>query len=271
MTPKSERFQALVDLMAALRAPDGCPWDREQTLESLKAYLIEEAYETLDVMDEESGDKHKEELGDLLFQIIFQAQIRNELGDFDIYDVADAIVEKMTRRHPHVFGDGPKAESAEAAYGQWERIKQAERRASHKKKASVLQGVPKHLPALLKALRITDKASRVGFDWEKTDDVLHKVDEELKELHDAIEGQDPRQIEDELGDLLFTLVNVARFLDINPEEALQKSTQKFSNRFMAMEEKLAQSGHKIEERPMAELNTLWEAVKGNSPRNEDKS
>lgn len=254
-------FDDLVDLMARLRAPDGCPWDREQSLESLKAYLIEEAYEVLEVMDHEHAPKHKEELGDLLFQIVFQAQIAAERGDFDVRDVVAGIVEKMVRRHPHVFEEGERAASAEDAYNRWERIKQEERRAKAPQRASVLQGVPRHLPALLKALRITDKAARVGFDWQGPDGVMDKLAEELGELKEALAGGDAAAIDHELGDTLFTLVNLSRFLEINPEESLRRATDRFSRRFMAMEARLTEEGQRVEDTEMARLDALWEAVK----------
>lgn len=260
MEVKGHTFEDLMALMARLRAPDGCPWDREQTLESLKAYLVEETYEVLDVMDASHAPKHKEELGDLLFQIVFQAQIAAERGDFDARDVVAGIVEKMIRRHPHVFGEGDRASSAEDAYMRWERIKQAEKR-EREDRVSVLDGVPRALPALLKAQRITDKAARVGFDWSRSEDVVVKLEEELDELREAMAGTSRDAIEHEMGDVLFTLVNLSRFLDLNPEEALRKSTARFTRRFQGIEEQLRQEGRKVEECDPATLEALWQAEK----------
>lgn len=253
-------FDALVELMARLRAPDGCPWDREQTLESLKIYLIEEAYEVLDVMDGKDPAKHKEELGDLLLQIVFQAQIASENNDFNASDVVAGIVEKMIRRHPHVFGEGQKTRSADEAYGQWERIKQAEKR-QKSSTSSVLDGVPRHLPALLLATRVTDKASRVGFDWQDRSGVLDKLQEEMDELKEALASGDKNAVDHELGDVLLTLVNLGRFVDTNPEEALRRATGRFRSRFMTMEQLLAAEGKRVEDTPTLELDPYWEAAK----------
>lgn len=269
MSVRRAQLEELVEVMAKLRAPDGCPWDRAQDYGTLKAYLIEEAYEVLEVMDITTPDAHREELGDLLLQIVFQAQIAKERGDFDIQEVIGAITDKMLRRHPHVFTDGPRASSPEEAYGQWERIKQEERRETAKGKskeqASVLMGVPNHLPALLRALRVTDKASRVGFDWGDKSGVMDKLNEELAELSEAEALEDPAArkaaVQHEFGDVLFTMVNLARFLDLNPEEALRESTQRFMERFQSMERALEAEGRIIEDTNPETLDALWEAAK----------
>ena len=260
MNTPHRSFEALVELMARLRAPDGCPWDREQTLETLKLYLIEEAYEVLDVMDGQHPAKHREELGDLLLQVVFQAQIASENNDFNAGDVVEGIVEKMIRRHPHVFGDGEKASSADVAYGQWERIKQAEKR-QKSQNSSVLDGVPRHLPALLLATRVTDKASRVGFDWKDRGGVMDKLQEEIGELNAALASGDKSAIDHELGDVLLTLVNLGRFVEVNPEEALRRATHRFRNRFMTMERLLGEEGRRVEDTPTDDLDPYWERAK----------
>src|SRR3954466_6346166 len=214
-------FDDLVQLMTRLRGPDGCPWDRKQTLPSLKPFIIEESYEVVDAIDRDDRLDLCEELGDFLLQAVFIAEITREEGAFDIYDSVTAIHEKLVRRHPHVFGD-VEARDAEQVLVNWEKLKNEERKAENK---SVLAGVPQSLPALLKASRLTEKASRVGFDWRRAEDVFTKLDEELAEVHEAIRSGDENHVHEEIGDLLFTIANLARKLNVNPEEALQSTNR----------------------------------------------
>jgi MazG family protein len=252
-------FDALRVLSARLRGPDGCPWDRGQTLETLKTYIIEEAYEVVDAIS--SGDRGTlaGELGDLLFQIVFAAQIAEEQGLFDIDEVCRRIHAKMVYRHPHVFGDVAVSGAADVVRN-WEALKSKERRAT-----GALAGVPRQLPALLKALRITEKAAALGFDWERAGDVVAKLEEEVKEL--AVElGPDPAArpsegVREELGDVLFVLANLARQLGVDPEAALQGANEKFTRRFAAMEEHARKRGVGLGSLSLAELDALWDAAK----------
>ena len=263
--PPSEElhpFDRLVDLMRILRSEEGCPWDREQTLESLKSYCVEECYEVLEAIDRGQPEEHRDELGDLLLQIVFQAQIRAEEGSFDAADVCRAITEKMLRRHPHVF-EARSADSAEAAHKSWEAIKAAERAAQPSKSRSVLSGVPRALPALLRAQRLSKKAATQGFDWSSAEDVLPKVREEWEELAEALADHGPgsQRVEEELGDLLFAMANLARHLEINPEDALRRAGERFSDRFRTMEELAAASQQPLNERSLDDLEQLWQEAK----------
>jgi tetrapyrrole methylase family protein/MazG family protein len=245
----------LVNVMKRLRGEDGCPWDREQTHESLKPYLIEEVYEVFDAIDRKNDVELKEELGDLLLQIVFHAQLASEERRFTIDDVAGAIVTKLKRRHPHVFG-GVQVENADEVLQNWEAIKKKEG------KVSVLDGVPKELPALLKARRIQEKVRRVGFDWEAPEPVFEKVIEEVAELKEAVAEGDRSLIEEEFGDILFSLVNVSRFLKIDAEEALRQTVNKFEKRFRFIEKSINEKGGKpIQEYSLRELEDLWEESK----------
>ena len=254
-----ERFTELVQIMARLRGENGCPWDREQTSESIKPYLVEETYEVLEAIDEQDPVKLREELGDLTLQIVFHAQMAEEAGLFTIADVLTGINDKLVRRHPHVFGD-VKAETAQEVLFNWEQIKKAERQQA-KGQASLLDGVPRELPALLRAHRLQDKASRVGFDWQEAREVLQKVEEEFGELRSAMEGQAPEQVEAELGDLLFSLVNLSRFLAVNPEEALRKTIARFIARFRYIEEELSRRGQSLRQATLQEMDALWAEAK----------
>ncbi|MFQ5847156.1 MAG: nucleoside triphosphate pyrophosphohydrolase [Candidatus Methylomirabilales bacterium] len=255
-------FERLVEIMAVLRGPQGCPWDREQTRESLKPFLIEEAYEVLEALDQEGGERLREELGDLLLQVVFHAQVAAELGEFTISAVLEDVTDKLVRRHPHVFGDR-RAETATEVLTNWERLKQAER--GGVTQASALSGVPKTLPALLRAQRLQDKAARVGFDWGETAHVLQKVEEEIAELK-AVMGKEPEATEAELGDLFFSLVNLARFLQVNAEEALRKCIAKFTRRFRHIETVIAEQGKSLTESSLEEMDALWrEAKVGEDP------
>ena len=254
-----ELFVALVEIMARLRGENGCPWDREQTSESIKPYLVEETYEVLEAIDEQDPVKLREELGDLVLQIVFHAQMAEEAGLFTIADVLTGINDKLVRRHPHVFGD-VKAETAQEVLFNWEQIKKAERQQA-KGQASLLDGVPRELPALLRAHRLQEKASRVGFDWKEAREVLQKVEEEFGELRSAMEGQAPEQVEAELGDLLFALVNLSRFLAVNPEEALRKTISRFIARFRYIEEELSRRGRSLRQATLQEMDALWAEAK----------
>ncbi len=255
----SELFAELVQIMARLRGEGGCPWDREQTHESIKPYLIEETYEVLEAIDDQDPAKLREELGDLILQVVFHAQMAEEAGVFSIADVLATISDKLRRRHPHVFGD-VKAETAQEVLFNWEQIKQAERR-REKGEASLLDGVPRELPALLRAHRLQEKASRVGFDWTEAQEVLRKVEEELAELRTAMEGQAADRTEAEMGDLLFALVNLSRFIAVNPEEALRKTIGRFIARFRYIEEELARSGRSLNQASLQDMDALWADAK----------
>lgn len=251
-------FTALVDLMARLRGPDGCPWDKKQTAESLKPFLVEECYEVLDALEDGSPENVKEELGDLLFQIVFLARLAEENGQFSISDVLDFNVSKMMRRHPHVFGD-VKLDTDKEVLSHWEELKKKEKGYTERK--SVLDGVPRELPSLLRAHRLQERAARVGFDWSHLDDLLPKLDEELREFREALSKQDPEAMEEELGDLFFVLVNIARFIGVNPDDALRKTISKFIKRFRYIEEKAAEMKRELSDMTLEEMDRLWDESK----------
>jgi tetrapyrrole methylase family protein / MazG family protein len=255
----NELFGELVRIMARLRGENGCPWDREQTHESIKPYFVEETYEALEAIDEGDAGKLCEELGDVLLQVVFHAQMADEAGCFTIADVLKSINAKLIRRHPHVFGD-VQADTAQAVLFNWEQIKQAERKQATGQ-ASVLDGVPREMPALLRAHRLQEKASRVGFDWKEAIQVLAKVNEELHELRGAMQSQRPERMEAELGDLLFSLVNLSRFIAVNPEEALRKTIARFIGRFRYIEEALAGRGVTPAQVTLEEMDALWDEAK----------
>lgn len=249
-------FQKLLNIMATLRSEKGCPWDKEQTKKSLKPFLIEEAYEVVEALDEGKPEMIKEELGDLLFQIIFHCQIAKEQGEFDIDDVIISVINKMTTRHPHVFGK-ERFETSEDVLKQWEERKKEE----GKIRKSVLEGVPRGLPALIRAHIIQVKAARVGFNWKRTEDVISKLQEELKEFIAAMESKDQNEIEDELGDIFFVLVNISRFVGVNPEDALRKTISKFISRFRYLEMKIADTGRSLSDMTLEEMDVLWDEAK----------
>jgi tetrapyrrole methylase family protein/MazG family protein len=260
-------FAKLVAVMARLRAPGGCPWDREQTHATLRTYLIEEAYEVLDALDSTDDVKFAEELGDLLLQVLFHAQIASEEGRFAISDVIREIYEKMIRRHPHVFGE-KRAKDAAEVLRNWEIIKQQERRnksgqsTAEAEPASILDGVPRTLPGLLEGLQLTRKASRIGFDWQNVDGIFDKLGEEASELRHALENKESAsRIECEVGDILLVAVNLARFLDVDPEIAMKKASSKFSRRFHEMERLARHQGTALAEIPRPEMESLWEQSK----------
>jgi len=260
MSHASEAVDRLLATMSRLRGPGGCPWDREQTLESLRPYVLEETYEVLEALDSGDPRAHREELGDLLLQIVFQARIAEEEGRFDFADVADAINEKLLARHPHVFGDA-EAKDADAVLRQWAALKRKENQARGGGK-SVLEGVPREMPALARAERLTEKASRVGFDWPDPAGARAKVGEELAELDEAIAGGDRRRIEDEVGDLLFAVANLARKLGVPPEEALRRALGRFLDRFHFVEDALERRGVPHGEATLEEMDRLWDEAKG---------
>lgn len=258
MTRMAKRsFDDLVQLMTRLRGPDGCPWDRKQTLPDLKPYVIEEAYEVVDAIDRGDRASLLEEIGDFLLEAVFIAEVTREEGTFDIYDSITAIHDKLVRRHPHVFGD-VEAKDAEQVLVNWEKLKSEERKAENK---SVLSGVPRSLPALLKASRLTEKAARVGFDWRRTEDVFDKLDEEMSELREAVAAGDANSIHDEIGDLLFTIANIARKVGVNAEEALQSTNRKFMSRFESMESRVHERGQNLDQLELEEMDRLWDEAK----------
>ena len=253
-------LEELVKIMARLRGEKGCPWDREQTRESLKPFIVEEAYEVLDAIDEKKPEAIREELGDLLFQIVFQCQVAQERGEFGMADVIETIAEKMILRHPHVFGDAD-YKTREEVLVHWE----AQKKKEGKLRDSILEGVPKTLPALLRAQRLQDRVSRVGFDWERIEDIFKKLDEEVREFKEAVERKKEGETEDELGDILFMIVNISRFINVNPEEALRKTISKFISRFRFIEMAAADFGKKLSDMTLAEMDSLWDEAKKTKP------
>ena len=265
-------FEDLVELQIRLLAPNGCPWDREQTHESLRTYLIEEAYEVLDALESGDPDKFAEELGDLLLQIIFHSQLASQAGRFNVGDVIERVHTKMVRRHPHVFGN-EKADSAAQVLKNWEQLKAEERRqeraarglhaadSPEEKSASLLSGIPRTLPAVIEAYQLTRRASRVGFDWPNIAGVLEKLREEIRELETEIANGNSANIESEAGDLLFSVVNVVRFVKLDPEIALKKANRKFVERFRDMESESSAAGKKLADLSAGELDALWNSAK----------
>ena len=289
----SRKFEDLVALQARLRGSDGCPWDREQTHESLRTYLVEEAYEVLDTIEAGDFRKLSEELGDLLLQVVFHAQLASEAGRFDIGDVIERIHTKLVRRHPHVFGpstpageNAVRAETAAQVLKNWEELKAEERQeqAGKPEQGSILDGVPRTLPALLEAYQLTRRAANIGFDWDDIEGLLEKLKEETAELRQTLSKEEKRtaagtlrprsgqaaalpkgaataKVEEEAGDLLFVAVNIARFLNTDPELALKKANQKFSRRFRWMEQEAARQGRRLAEVPREVMEALWEQSK----------
>ena len=253
MDKRLEAFQRLLNIMDDLRAQ--CPWDKKQTMQSLRHLTIEETYELGDAILDNDLQEVKKELGDLLLHIVFYAKIGSETGDFDIADVANGVCEKLIIRHPHIYGD-VKVDNEEDVKRNWEKIKLKEGN------KSVLGGVPKSLPALVKASRIQDKAAGVGFDWDNIDYVFAKVKEEIEELHAEVKAQKHTAIEAEFGDVLFSLINYARFLKVNPEDALERTNKKFIARFQYLERKAAESGKSLRDMTLAEMETYWQEAKG---------
>jgi MazG family protein len=266
----SKNFDELISVMARLRAPGGCPWDAEQTYASLAQYLLEECYETFDAIQEadQTGDTTnlREELGDVLLQVVFHAAIGAEKGDFTVDEVVQGVIEKLVLRHPHVFGEA-KLKTANDVLSNWDELKKAQQKASgkvEKKKESILEDVPVHFPALLEGLKLTKKAAKVKFDWENTNQIFDKLTEEVHELKAEIESENNKKIEEEIGDLLFVIVNLARKLDVEPETALKKTNRKFRSRFKHIETELKNQGKKLEESSLEEMDGLWNESKRKS-------
>jgi tetrapyrrole methylase family protein/MazG family protein len=266
----SSTFDELVRVLARLRSPDGCPWDREQTHDSIKPNLLEETYEVLEALDRRNPEQLREELGDLLLQVIFHCQLASDSGAFTVDDVLKRLTEKLVRRHPHVFEENKAPDAprtAEDVLARWELIKQAERK-DQGKKTSVMEGVAASLPALLRAYQVQARAARVGFDWSKLDEVLNKLDEEWNELkeswREAVRESGPKsreRVEEEFGDVLFSLVNLARFMKVEPEEALRKTISRFMKRFRYIEEQAERSSRELRDLTLEEMDRWWEEAK----------
>lgn len=262
---KKPDITKLTALMERLRSPEGCPWDREQTMQSLTPFIIEEAYEVVSAIDSGDMEHIREELGDLLFQVIFVSQLANEEGRFTLADVIDGSFDKMVHRHPHVFGES-RADTPEAVLKQWAEIKKAEKK-GREKETGYLAGVPEVLPSLLRAHKISQKASRVGFDWKGVEEVLDKLDEETAEFKEAVRSRKTADMEEELGDMLFTMVNIGRFLQVNPEDALRKTIAKFITRFHHVERAVIQKGEDLSTTDMDEMERLWQEAKASEKKN----
>lgn len=254
----TEKFDELIKIIKRLQAPDGCPWDREQTNASLLPFFLEEVYEVIESVDNENWPELKEELGDILLHVVFQAVLAEKNGHFSINDSLDHVNEKLVRRHPHVFGDA-KADEAFHAKQNWEAEKHKE-----KNRKSRLDGVPKTLPALIRAQRLQQKASYAGFDWNEVEQVWDKIHEEIQELKEAQSENTKEHIAEEIGDVLFSVVNLARFLDIPAEDALRKTNKKFTDRFARVEEELKKRGKTVEESNLEEMDDIWNEVKQNT-------
>jgi MazG family protein len=259
MSEPEKAMRRLLEIMDKLRDPGGCPWDREQTLRTLTPYLLEEAHEVIEAIETGDVAHHKEELGDLLFQVVFQARIAREEGKFDFAQVCDTISDKLTRRHPHVFGD-VSVSGAKEVVRNWERIKADERKQKGQER-SAIGGVPVSLPALVRAERLTEKAGAVGFDWPDPRAVLAKVREELDELAEAMDSGSAGRVEHEVGDLLFAVANLGRWLKAHPEEALRGTLRRFESRFHHIERKLAERGKSPRDSTLAEMDALWDEAK----------
>jgi ATP diphosphatase len=260
----AREFRRLVEIMAALRSPDGCPWDREQTIDTLKPYVLEETYEMLEAIDRHDHVALREELGDFLFEAVFLAQLESEAGHFSIADAIRTVADKLVRRHPHVFareaGHGA-LDSAAAVVRRWEEIKAQERAGEAPR--TLLSGIPDALPALLRADQLGRRAASVGFDWVRAGDVMAKIREEVDELDEVVAaaGADPDRVEEEMGDLFFAIANLARKLDVDPESALRKANQKFTRRFTGMERLISASGRRLRDLTADELEAEWQHVK----------
>lgn len=255
-----DAFQDLVDIMARLRAPGGCPWDRDQTIESLRGFVLEETYEVLEAIDRRDHDGLKGEIGDLLFEGVFLAQIEHDDGRFSVTDSLRHITAKLIRRHPHVFGGTTGVTTPGAVVEQWEQIKSREQEGKGEKKA-LLAGVPKAMPALARANEISTRVAAVGFEWAKAEDVMLKIEEEVAELRAAALHETPERAEEEMGDLLFSIANLARKMGIEAESALRKANDKFTKRFTTLEEVFAQRGASIHDATLDEMEAVWTEVK----------
>jgi len=280
MATPGERFDELVAIMQRLRAPDGCPWDREQTLATLRPFLLEETYEALDAIDRGDPEDLKEELGDLLFEVVFLARVCEEAGEFTVADAIDSIATKLVRRHPHVFGEAERARSADEVLGRWEDLKREERAAAGAAPKTTLGGVPKTLPGLLRAYEYGSRAASVGFDWERATDVIAKIEEEVAEVREVLEnrgvagggsaGSDgdtgqsrnsSERLEEEMGDLLFAIANLSRKLGIEPETALRRANDKFAARFTELERRFGERGDSMKAAGLDALEAEWQRIK----------
>jgi len=263
MEDRQEQGNAItrvMDVVARLRGENGCPWDRKQTLDSLKPYLMEECCELIEAIEQGDPAAHCDELGDVLLQVLLQSQIRAESGAFDFEAVADHLADKLIRRHPHVFGDA-RADTPDEVVRHWARIKQEERGGADAPPRATLDGIPLQLPALHRAQRIQERAGCKGFDWSRIDDVIDKVEEELEEVREALAGGDPEAVEEELGDLLFATVNLCRFRGVHAEEALRRAITKFTDRFHEVERRLLAAGRRLEDCSLDEMDREWNRVK----------
>jgi MazG family protein len=281
MPTAGDRFNQLVEIMRVLRAPEGCPWDREQTLASLRPFLLEEAYEALDAIDRDDMDDLREELGDLVFEIVFLARICEEAGAFSVNDAIETIATKLVRRHPHVFGGAERAQNAAEVLGRWEELKREERAATGAASKLTLSGVPRTLPGLLRAYEYGSRAASVGFDWERATDVVAKIQEEIEEIREVVESEpsgastegdrgtktDPDQgavdkrLEEEVGDLLFAIANLSRKLGIEPETALRRANDKFAARFTELERRFLDRHQPMKSAGLDALEAEWQAIK----------
>ena len=260
MATAGEAFQRLVDIMRRLRGPGGCPWDREQTIRSLRGFLLEETYEVLDAIDNDDHQTLRGEIGDLLFEGVFLAQIESDEGRFEVSDSLREIADKLIRRHPHVFATAEGVDTPGKVVEQWEQIKAREQTDAGKKRA-LLSGVPKSMPALLRAHEIGTRVAAVGFDWARTADVVDKIEEEVAELREAVANEGLARAEEEMGDLLFSIANLARKLGIEPESALRKANDKFTKRFTAVEATFEQRGGSVHEATLEQMEEVWGEVK----------
>ncbi len=258
-----ERFARLVDVVAALRSPGGCPWDREQTLQSLRPFVLEETYEVLEAIDANDRRALGGEIGDFIFEGVLLAQVAAEAGDFTVGDSVQAIVEKLIRRHPHVFGDAARARTSQEVLGRWEALKAREREQAGGQEKTILGGVPGTLPALLRAYEMSSRAAAVNFDWERATDVLAKIEEEVGEVRGVLEehGGDRERLEEEIGDLLFALANLSRKLGIEPEAALRRADDKFARRFTELERRFRARGQSLQDLSLDEMENEWGRIK----------
>ena len=262
MPTPGEAFQQLVDIMARLRGPGGCPWDREQTIHSLRGFVLEETYEVLDAIDNDDHETLRGEIGDLIFEGVFLGQIESDEGRFTVADSLAHISEKLIRRHPHVFAATEGVDTPGKVVEQWEQIKAREQADAGRKRA-LLSGIPKSMPALLRAHEIGTRVAAVGFDWAKTEDVVEKIEEEVAELREAVAGRQGRErVEEEMGDLLFSIANLARKLGIEPESALRRANEKFTGRFTALEDVFERQGRAVHDATLEEMEEVWGQVKG---------
>jgi len=255
-----QKLERLIEIMARLRAPDGCPWDREQNFDTIRKFTVEETYEVLDAIDRRDWTDLREELGDYILQAVFYAQMASEEGLFSIGDCLDAINEKLIRRHPHIFGEET-ARTGDEVLKLWEAVKNKEKSAKDGAAKGLLDGIPRAQPALIEAQQISSRAARSGFDWSNADDVIAKLEEEIAEFRAAREAGSADQMEDELGDLMFTIVNLARFAKVDPEQALRRTNAKFRRRFAHVEQRLAGEGESLEGSSIEKLEALWQEAK----------